>query len=145
MRALRLEARRVASVDEAPMNTLLAIQILLLWVVEIASECIERYSRIACRRCADVAAWDKVLTAQATLRSHVIALFAEACASDGVSILVASFLTALADSSVHIEVVTHAAEASIRRVTLCAASYDTVAGLTLTFVQVVAFFALNAA
>jgi len=85
------------------------------------------------------------LAVKAAFVSHIVAFLAKAGACHRVSILVAALFTTFANAAVDIEVVADACEASISRLALRAARNDAAASLALALVQIVTFFALNAA
>ena len=110
VRARRLEARSVAALHEASVHTLLAVEVLLLWVIEVAGKRVERDARVASGKHAFFAARDQVLTVEAPVLRHEVALLAKAGTRERVGELVATLFAAFADAPVDVEVVAHTAE-----------------------------------
>lgn len=146
MGALCRNTLRAAFFNKSAFNAEVAVQVLLPRVLEIGGEGIERNSSVP-RRGHTLfvsAPGDEVLAIQTALVSHVVAVVAKACTRLLVCVLVASFFSALANASIHVEVVTHALGALILRIASGAARNSLATRNTNSLIQIVAIFALHA-
>ena len=105
MRALHFVVLRLRAIHVHAILAHITTQVLLVRDLVVAGQRVQRNPRVAARHRAALAPRHEVVTIEAALVSHVVALLAEAGTCQLVSVLVSAFLTALTDTLTDVEVI----------------------------------------